>query len=367
MSSAPPRILCYDARQFFVRCAYLAWPEELAGVELLAVGGHPERRGVVASASYAARERGVRSGMPMATAVRMVPELVAVPVPRSVVHVKKEQVRAVIRRYAEAFETASVDEGYLQVAESDEPLEAVARRIREAVGEETEIECDFGGATLRYLSKMATRRAKRSGGVYVVPAGGEIDFLDSEELGSIPGIGPAFLESLERRGVRTTAGARRIELRTLVRWLKPARAHFLYNRVRAIDPSRIGEDREARKSISAETTFERDLLDTDALDAALHDLAADVGQSLRRLGLEARTIGVKLREADFTDHGRSRTLPQFITTDRVIYETARELLHELRAAHRAPVRLLGVALSGLSGPGAAEQLTFREIIPPIEE
>src|SRR5690606_18203739 len=157
------------------------------------------KRGVVASCSYAARRRGVRSAMPMATALRICPEAVAAPVPWPMVRRKSREVFSVLRSHAAVLERASIDEGYLGLPESEVPLEEAARGIQRAVREETGITVSLGGSHgLRYIAKMATRHAK-PGGVYVVPAGGEIDFLDRHELGDIPGVGPAFLRDLERR------------------------------------------------------------------------------------------------------------------------------------------------------------------------
>lgn len=362
---AAPRILHVDCDQFFVQCAYLAWPERLTGVERLVVGGHPEKRGVVASCSYAARQHGVHSAMPMREALRLCPDLVAAPVPWAMVRRKSREVFQVLTRFAAARERVSVDEGYLLVPESTEALDERARRIQRAVKEETRITVSIGGAAVRFLAKMATGHAKPAG-VFIVPAGQEQVFLDQHTLEQIPGIGPAFRAALLRRGVSSIPGARAIGLDLLTLWLGPARARFLWERVRTIDRSRIGAEEEARKSISSETTFERDIWEYAALDRALDELVRDVGGTLRRHRLRARTVSVKLRSADFQDRQKSRTLPQLVRTDRVIGGTARELMAELRRLLAGPVRLLGVSLSNLEGPGAVEQLTFPEIIPPLE-
>lgn len=365
------RILCCDIDAFFCQAAYLAWPDKLRDVELLLVGGHPERRGVVASCSYAARQRGVHSAMPMATAVRICPEATAVPVPWVTVRSKSHQVFTVMSRFAERLERVSIDEAYLLLPRSDEPPELAAQRIRQTVQEEADIAISIGGASVRFVAKIATRHAKPkpgSGatGVFIVPPGGEYDFVGRQALGDIPGIGPAFLQALERRGVASIAAARRIDLHTLTLWLGPSRAHYLYDRVRAIDPTPVSEGKEPRKSISSEETFQRDLYGMEALEGELETLVADVGRTLRKLGLRTRTVSVKLRDSEFQDRQKNRTLPQAIQTDRVIGQLARELLHQVRKLRPGPIRLLGITLSSLEGPGSVEQLTFREIIPPLE-
>jgi DNA polymerase IV len=367
--AAAPRILCCDVDAFYCQAAYLTWPEQLHGVELLLVGGHPAKRGVVASCSYAARQRGVHSAMPMATARRVCPEAVAVPVPWATVRRKSRQVFGVLRRFAERLERVSIDEGYLLLPGAQEPVEAVAHRIRRTVKEETDITLSIGGSTLRYIAKMATRYAKPGSGadgVYIVAAGAEYDFMSRRSLAEIPGVGQSFLQQLERRGIGSIVAARRIDLPTLTLWLGTARARFLYDRIRAIDPNPVSDGREPRKSISSEETFERDILEMEALEEELAVLVTDVGRTLRRSGLRARTISVKLRNSEFRDRQKNRTLTQAVETDRVIFQVARELLHDTRRVHPGYVRLLGVSLSGLEGPGSAEQLTFPQIVPPLE-
>jgi DNA polymerase IV len=360
------RILCCDIDQFFCQAAYLAWPEKLAGVELLVVGGHPRGRGVVASCSYAARKRGVHSAMPMATAFRICPELVAAPVPWPVVRRKSREVFAVLRRHALVLERASIDEGYLVVEEGEASLADAALGIQRAVREETGITVSLGGSHgVRFIAKMATRHAK-PGGVYVVPAGGEIEFLDRHELGDIPGVGPAFLRDLEKHGVTSMASARQLGPNTLSLWFGASRARFLWERVRAIDAGRVEEDSGPRKSISSETTFSEDTADQATLEETLLELIADVGRTLRKDRLRVRTIGVKVRSTDFEDRQRSFTLEQGIETDRVIFKVAQPLLLEARARRPGPVRLLGVLLSNFEGPGSVEQLSFPETAAPIE-
>lgn len=366
-----PRILCCDIDAFYCQAAQLTWPDRLRGVDLLLVGGHPAKRGVVASCSYAARQYGVHSAMPMATALRLCPDAVAVPVPWATVRRKGREVFRVLKRWAERLERVSIDEGYLLLPADAGASDEAAHRIRRAVREEAGIVLSIGGASVRFVAKMATRYAKPTpgsgaNGVYVVPAGAEFEFVGRQPLGDIPGVGRAFLQDLARRGVGSVAAARRIDLATLELWLGRSRARFLYDRVRAIDSTPVGDGREPRKSISSEETFERDLYAIDALEHELAALVADVGKSLRRLGLRARTVSVKLRSSDFRDRQRNRTLPEAVETDRVLFEVARQLLHEVRAVQRGHVRLLGVGLSGLEGPGTAEQLAFPEIIPPLE-
>jgi DNA polymerase IV len=366
-----PRILCCDIDAFYCQAAQLTWPDRLRGVDLLLVGGHPGRRGVVVSCSYAARQFGVHSAMPMASALRLCPDATAVPVPWATVRRKSREVFAVLRRSCERMERSSIDEGYLLLGDDAGPTEAAAHGIRDAVQAETAITISIGGASVRFLAKMASGLAKpRPGtgatGILIVPPGGEYEFIGAQPLGDIPGIGPSFLQSLQRRGISSVAAARRIDLPTLTLWLGPARARFLHDRVRGIGGSHVADGREQRKSISAEETFSRDLHALDDLERELGVLVADVGRTLRKEGLRARTVGVKLRNREFRDRQRNRTLPEAVETDAVLLDVARSLLAELRERQPGYVRLLGVTLGSLEPPPRAQQLTLPGIARPLE-
>jgi DNA polymerase IV len=341
-------------------------------VELLVVGGHPARRGVVVSATYPVRAFGVHAGMPMGTALRLCPQAVAAPVPWATVRRMSRDVFAVARGFALRLERASIDEGFLLLPDDGTPLEAALRRLREAVLRETGVRISVGGAAVRFLAKIAADRAKpRPGtgadGVYVIPAGAEAEWLGRHgALKDIPGVGPALLEELARRGVSSIESARAIDLNTYALWLGPARARFLWERVRGIGGREVAAGDERRKSISAEETFESDLSEWAALERELALLVADVGRTLRREGHRARTIGVKVRGSDFEDRQKSRSLSQAVQTDGVILGVALELLREARRLKPGPLRLMGVTLSSLEGPGSVEQLSFPEIVPPLE-
>jgi DNA polymerase-4 len=141
----------------------------------------------------------------------------------------------------------------------------------------------------------------------------------------------------------------------LVRWLGEREAAWLHDRVRGIDDSPVEPHGEA-KSLSREDTFPVDLHDDAELERELLRLVVRVAADLRGEGLRARTITVKLRDADFTTRQSSRTLPSPVESDRAVHQVARRLLGTLRAARRTGARLLGVTLSGLTGDGYATQL-----------
>ncbi|PYP51800.1 MAG: DNA polymerase IV [Gemmatimonadetes bacterium] len=363
------RILLADADAFYVAVARLVDPDGAGKARLLIVGGAPDRRGVVTSASYEARAYGVQSAMPMARAVRLCPGATVVPVPWEACADKGREIAAVLRRFTPAVEQASSDEFYLDLSGTerlyhDEPLAATARRIRDTVLAETTLSLSIGGATSKLVAKLAAGVAKPrpgspSGGVHVVPPGAEAEFMLRFALADLPFVGPKFQERLARFGLRSVRDVVRHERETLVRWLGEREGEWLYQRVRGHDAAPVEPDREA-KSVSRDETFPTDVDDDDALAAKLLVLADRASADLRDGGLVARTVSVKLRDADFITRQASRTLPDPVRSDRAVYAVARQLLARLRRARRVPARLLGVALSQLGAEGAEGQLSLLE-------
>jgi len=348
-----PRILHADADAFFVSVARLVDPEGAGSEPLLIVGGASDSRGVVTSASYETRKFGVRSGMPTAQALRLCPEALCVPVPGSACRDKSREIRRVLERLAPIVEPASIDEFYLDLTGTERlynhvHLSNTAIEIRRTVLEETGIAVYIGGGTSRLVAKLASKSAKPhdgdTTGVMIVEPGGERSFLERLQLADIPGIGPRFQERLAVRGLRSVKDALGLSKEELIEWLGQRGGQWLYNKVRGVDTAHVAA-RSASKSMSHERTFATDLHDDGAIDKELQRLALNVAADLRAKGRKARTITVKIRDADFTTRQASRTLPSAVSADSTICETARKLTTKLRKGRRLGVRLLGVAVS----------------------
>lgn len=368
MATSPRRILLADADAFYVAVARLVDPEGAGRAALLIVGGSPARRGVVTSASYEARGYGVHSAMPMARAVRLCPDALVVPVPWEACGRTSRAIRDVLARFAPVVEQASSDEFYLDLTGTErlyhgEPLAETARRMREAVHQETRLWVSIGGGTSKLVAKLAAGVAKPGsaspGGVVVVEPGDEAAFLRGFSLADLPLIGPKAQARLARLGWHTVPDVQPLAQRELVARLGEREGAWLWERVRGLDDAPVTAWTEP-KSISRDTTFATDLESDDDL---LRELLVQVDRAtsdLRADGLVARTVTVKLRDADFTTRQAARTLPEPVLTDRAVYTVARGLLSRLRAARRVPARLIGVALSQLERPGLAAQLALLE-------
>lgn len=361
----PRRILLADADAFFVAVARMADPEGAGKAPLLIVGGRPGSRGVVCSASYETRAYGVRSAMPIAQALRLCPDALAVPVPRQACGATSKAIAAALARFTPTVEGASIDEWYLDLSGTetlynDEPLAETARRIREAVHKETGMWLSIGGGTSKLVAKLAAERAKPradvgGNGVRVIDAGAEEAFLRELTLAEIPGIGPKLQERLKTLGMVRVEDVLPHERATLSRWLGRRPAEWLWARVRGIHNSPV-EARSSARQMSRETTFDRDIRESQRIEVVLRALAAKVAHDMRGERLGARTISVKLRDADFTTRHASRTLPEPVESDRAIADIAAGLLAKLRSSRRVPARLVGVALGNFLPARDAEQL-----------
>ena len=355
------RLLLLDCDQFFVQCARLADPEGAGREALLLVGGSADGRGVVTSASYETRVFGCRSAMPTARALRLCPRAKVVPVPREMCGRKSREVREVLRRFTPLVEAASVDEAYLDLTGTEalyhhEPLQATALRIQAAVKEETDITVSIGGGPTRVVAKLAAERAKPAG-VHIVDPSGVVPFMEGFELRDIPGVGPVLGEKLRLMGLTSVTDALPLAEDELETMLGTGRGSWLHQRIRGIG-SDVVEPSSPAKSMSREETFPRDLTSNADIERELMALAIRVASDLRRQGLRARTVTVKIKDGDFRSRSASRTVDQPLESDRAILAVARELLATLRKRRRTGARLVGVGVSHFSTGEEGTQLVL---------
>lgn len=340
-------------------------PQGAGRATYLIVGGG--LRGVVCSASYEARQMGVRSAMPTARAVKLCPQALVVPVPFGACSAKSKEIRAALQHFSPVVQAASIDEWYVDLTGTEalygyESLGDTAQRLRAEVKAATGLTVSVGAATNRLVAKLAVERAKPkpgtgATGVFVVPPGEEEEFLATVALADIPMIGPRFRTALEGAGLYTVPDVRAAGVARLTALFGERAAEWLTARVYGRDASDVRE-RDFAKSVSHEETFGHDLTRDEDLDRELVHLVDRVAYDMRRDGIMARTVTVKLRDKDFRTRGASRTVSAPVMADRPILATARELLAKLRRARRVPARLLGVALSGLTEADLDTQLSL---------
>lgn len=348
-------ILHIDLDAFFVSVELLDRPD-LRG-KPVAVGGRPEERGVVSSASYEARAYGVRSAMPMRTALQKCPDLIVLPARHAVYGEWSRKVMALFYEITPQVEPLSIDEAYLDVTGTEllwGTPEEIARALKARIRERFNLPCSIGVATNKLVAKIATERAKPDG-ICVVPPGEEAGFLAPMPIERLWSVGPKAAAALRAMGIETIGQLADAPREGLARRFGANHADDLLRRARGIGDGVVQVDRES-KQISQEVTFTRDIADRERLRRVLLELSERVGARLRAEGVDARTIAIKLRYADFTTFTRQTTLPDPTHLDGPIYEAAWSLFQ--KAWTRRAVRLLGVAARSLGSP--AHQLSLFE-------
>ncbi|MBP9503480.1 MAG: DNA polymerase IV [Candidatus Promineofilum sp.] len=316
----------------------------------LAVGGRPEERGVVTSASYEARRFGVHSAMPMAVALRLVPHLKVVPPDWSRIRECSHWVMEVLARYG-PMEKMSVDEAYIDLSETADP-EAAARELRERVPAETGMPASVGLATSKLVAKVASDHEKPRGCTIVRP-GEEAAFLAPLAARVIWGIGPRTAERLAGLGITTCGELAAADLDRL-RAVFGREGEKMAQRARGEDDRPVEPNRGPPKSISQEWTFNRDVADAAVLRDHLEKMSAEVAEQLQKRGLVAHTVRVKFRWSDFTTFTRQRSVEVGTDEAATIFRLAEAIWRENWPAGR-PMRLLGVGATSLV-EGAGRQL-----------
>ncbi|MBN1660606.1 MAG: DNA polymerase IV [Anaerolineae bacterium] len=340
-------IIHLDLDAFFAAVEVIEDPS-LAGRPVV-VGGRPEDRGVVSSASYEARAFGVHSAMPTYRALALCPNAVLRPPRHGVYRTYSQRVMALLEQASPLVEQTSVDEAYLdltdQVSAWDEAVgmaHALQRRVRDEVG----LSASLGVASNKLVAKVASDYDK-PGGLTVVPPGDEATFLAPLPVRVLWGIGPVTVSRLAEIGVETVGDLARADPVELARRLGTHGLEMVH-RARGIDDRPVVPEHET-KSVSQERTFRHDLVRMDDIHHHLLALCEGVAERLQNLDLAAGTIAIKVRYADFTDVGRQMSLDVPTADAEVLYRAALALLHRAWKEGR-PVRLLGLAARRLSPP-----------------
>lgn len=350
-------ILHVDMDAFYASAAVREDPS-LAGKPVAVGGGGP--RSVITSASYEARAFGVRSAMPAMRARRLCPDLVIVPPDFALYRRESKAIHEIFLSFTPLVESVSMDEAFLDVAGSQrlfgEPVQ-VAARVRTRIQKERRLACSVGVASNKLLAKIASRRAKPDGIVHV-PRDRVREFLDPLAVTELWGVGEQTASALDRLGVRFVSDLLALPDGVLERAFGHSPAAHLLRMARGEDERPV-VPHEPSKQVSAEQTFSRDLDAPEDVRRELLRLADKVASRLRSGGVSARTVTIKVRFSDFRTVTRSRTLAAPTDVAARLYSAARELYEEMRL-HRARIRLLGVAATGLVTGHGPEQLRLGE-------
>lgn len=347
-------IIHLDMDSFYPSVEVLDNPE-LKGKPVI-VGGAKER-GVVSSASYEARKFGVHSAQPIATAMRLCPKGIFLPVRMSRYKEMSSRVFKVFRLFTPLVEPVSIDEAFLDVTGSTRLFgqpENIARKIKGLVQKETGLTVSAGIAPSKFVAKIASDIDKPNG-LTIVPPDRVREFLEPLSIDKMWGVGKKTRDKLHRLGIRTIGDLGRFPADILEKKLGKhgARMHQL---AQGIDKRDVIPATDA-KSVGHERTFPQDILQIDFVRKEILSLADKVARRMRRDGVTGKTITLKVKYSDFAQVTRSATLAESTSDGLKIYSTACNLLDKTDAGTR-PIRLLGVSVSQLNHSDAEEQLSL---------
>lgn len=312
----------------------------------VAVGG-AAARGVVAAASYEARNFGVHSAMPSVTAARKCPDLIFVKPRFEVYRAVSQQIREIFAEYTSLIEPLSLDEAYLDVTENHKcmPLATeIAQEIRAKIKIVTGLNASAGISYNKFLAKMASDLNKPNGQAVITPKNGPA-FVEGLAVKKFHGVGPATAEKMRKLGIETGADLKAQSMQFLTERFGKSGPYF-YGIARAIDERQVRPDR-VRKSVGAEDTFVTDIDDLVLATSELEPLAQKVWSYCEARGFTGKTVTVKIKYSDFSQATRSKTSAFPVANYNDILETATTLLATVYPFKRS-VRLLGVTLSTLT-------------------
>ena len=347
------KILHLDLDAFFCSVEELLDPS-LVG-KAFAVGGNPQGRGVIASCSYAARLKGVRSAMPAGKALQLCPELIMIHHRHGLYSEYSERVMSILQNTTPVVEQVSVDEAFVDVSDLPQPLKMIAFGLQKRVADETQLPCSLGGAANKLVAKMAndygkaqvrTGRAPRA--ITIIEPGSEQAFMAPLDIQALWGFGPKTADKLRDRGIYRIGqlyDLSEAELRSFF----GNHASEILDRAKGIDTRLVYDSEHDPKSVSNETTYYSDTDDLHQISDTLHWLSDKVGYRLRKHNLAGSCVQIKIRYSDFSTITRQKMLQFPTNLDDDIFSAVSELLKSHLTVGRE-VRLLGVAVTKLEEP-----------------
>jgi DNA polymerase-4 len=321
---------------------------ELNGKPVVIGGsGDPTKRGVVATASYEARKFGIHSAMPLKTAYSLCPQAVFLPVDYKEYAKESQKVKSILRSITPAMEDVGIDEAFLDISTIDRTSEDISQRIKKEIRDETGLTCSIGIAPNKLLAKIASDMDKPDGLTVIMPE--DVERI----LGPLPvrklwGIGPKTEKCLKDMGIETVGELASLHLETLVDRFGSSYGNYLYHASRGIDDSTLITDWEP-KSISRETTFQKDIANWQFIAKTLADLTREVVTDMKDSGFKARTVTVKVRFSDFETVTRATTIPHAMDREEEVRKAAFASLKRVELKKR--VRLIGMRASHLERTG----------------
>ena len=347
------KIIHLDLDAFFCSVEELLDPS-LKG-RAFAVGGSPSGRGVITSASYAARMHGIRSAMPTREALKIFPDLLLVRCGYRHYSDYSHKVIDILRDTSPIVEPVSIDEAFLDVSDMPQPIGSIALDLQKRVMQETGLPCSLGCATSRLVAKMANDFGKKQvktgrspQKITVIEPGKEEEFLAPLDIQALWGVGPKTAAHLRQRGITTVGKLAALSDADLKNYFGQ-HGESMRRRAKGIDNTPIYPESGDPKSVSNEMTFHEDQDDQGNLLKILRGLSEKVGSRLRKAELAGSVVQIKIRYSDFSTFTRQTSMKECTNLDQEIFNEVQNLFLKHWIAGR-PVRLLGVGVSTLEKP-----------------
>lgn len=326
-----------DMDCFFAACEEKYNPE-LKG-EAVVVGALPtDKRGVVATANYKAREFGIHSAMPISKAYRLCPNAKFVKPTFGIYKKESEAVMNIIRRYSPIVRQVSVDEAYFDLSHYEDNFENVAKRIQSEILTLTKLTCSIGLCESKYVAKIASDFRKPFG---ITQVKNICEFLEDLPVQKMSGIGRVARARLNTCGVKTIGDLARYDTCTLLEHFGKWGLHF-QRIARGLDSTGVNVNRGIAKSVSRERTFQEDR-DIDECNEVISKLCKVLKNDLKKLNY--KTVSIKIRYSNFSTITRDRSLGHHHNDEGTIKKIAMSLIDKVSRDKK--VRLLGIKLSNL--------------------
>lgn len=323
------------------------------------VGGSPDGRGVVSTASYEAREFGIHSAMPAARAKNLCPFAIFIPTNMQKYKAVSRQVHAIFRRYTKIIEPISIDEAFLDIREGN--AVKVGQAIKLDIERELKLTASVGVSYNKFLAKLASDMEKPNGFTVITPEYAK-ELLPSLPVRKLWGVGKKTENELNQLGIFTVADLINYDRKFLIeRWGR--RGYELLKFAHGIDESQV-ETRQEAKSMGEETTLKQNTQDIKELASYLEDFSKSIADRLKAENLKCRTITIKVKYEDFKLITRSKTFKKAIFSHEQLYSIGKNILSH-RISLEKPVRLIGMQVSNFVQPYEPMQLTFEDIIDDV--
>ena len=346
------RILHIDMDAFFSSVEQKRRPELIGKPVVVGGEGDPTKRGVVSTASYEARKFGIHSAMPLRMAYSLCPEAIFLPVDYEEYSRVSGEVKAILKQFSPLIEDVGIDEAFLDISSIETSSEEIVMEIKKRVNDEIGLTCSIGIAPNKLLAKMASDMQKPDG----------LTILEEDDIQSriwplsvrkLWGVGPKTEAYLKEMGIHTVGNLTSVSRDRLIEEFGPSYGSYLYEASRGIDESPLVTHWEP-KSISRETTFQKDVDNWQVIAKTLAELTSEIVINMKEEGYQGRTVTLKIRFNDFKTYTRAKTLNRHTDSEDEIRKAAFDCLRRIELTKE--VRLTGVRISHLKKAGETIQL-----------